>query len=343
MVLLAKASLWAKRAGRLVPVVLIYYAMSIMFVASSKSILLDLPEFPWLLSFTQQAVAALCSRLWLAAVHAPGVMRSVSRGQWRSIAGASITCWLGFACANVACSVMNASLVETIKATTPIPQVMIAASLGDRWPAVHVWQALAVIIVGVMLASYADSTCCALGIIACITMNCNFALSDNLVKRSYTLPCSLDASNLWYRSAQVGALCAAPVAVAEVMMCGPDAKAKLDTPHLRPVALMVLRNGFAFWLYNQMICELLGLVSMPTFAVLGSVRRAVTVVAVTLYFGTEVTLLNATGLCVAAAGFVHFLRCQAEAGQSAPVGKATVVPNANVSVDSHDVRGRSCS
>jgi len=322
---LEKALFRLRHSGAIMPWVLIYYAMSIAFVTTSKSVLLQLPHLPWTLSFLQCAVAAGCSRAWLASSRG-GVTQNISPQQWRFLIGGSVTCWLGFACANLACSAMNASLVETTKATTPIPQVLLAACLGDGWPTAHTRRALTVIVAGVMMASYADSTVCFWGLVACAFMNINFALSDNIVKLSYKLPGRLDASNLWFRSAQLGTLFAAPTALAEVMLLGAAEKRELGLALHGSSVLVALLSGFAFWLYNQAICELLGLVPIAVFAVLGSVRRAVTIVAVTLYFGTEVTLLNSTGLCVAALGFMHFMskREVKDTPQSPPAAK--VVP-----------------
>mmetsp|Transcript_9311 Transcript_9311/g.26169 ORF Transcript_9311/g.26169 Transcript_9311/m.26169 type:complete len:382 (-) Transcript_9311:6-1151(-) len=319
---LGKAELRTRRAGALVRWVLIYYTMSIAFVASSKSVLLRLPAFPWTLSFLQCAVAAWCARAWLASDRGPGVERSISAAQWRLVAAGSATCWLGFACANVACSVMNASLVETIKATTPIPQMLVGACMGEGWAPAHVRRALAVIVLGVMLASYADSSACLCGIVASLVMNVNFALADNIVKYSYKLPDRLDASNVWYRSAQLGTLFAAPAALVEVASCGPAAKMELTLAMQGPTLLLVLLSGCAFFLYNQSICELLGQVPISMFALLGSVRRAVTIAALMFIFRTEVTLLNTGGLCIVALGFTYFLTQQkAEGEQTSSAGK----------------------
>jgi len=66
---------------------------------------------------------------------------------------------------------------------------------------------------------------------------------------------------------------------------------------------VILLSSFAFFFYNQSICELLDHMPMSMFAVLGSVRRTLTIAAVTVYFGTPVTVMNIVGLCIVAWGF----------------------------------------
>lgn len=311
----ARAALRLRRVDASVYVlskwVALYYATNVVYVTSSKHVLLDLPTLPWSLSCCHWVVAVVCSKAWFACTRPHEDLQPVSPRQWRLVAAGTVTCWLGFACANVACAVMNASLVETIKATSPVPQVLIAVFLcGEALAPVRVLSALFVIVVGVGMASYADATACFRGLVATVFMNLNFAASDNIVKFSYQLPDKLDSTNMWYRTAHVSLVFSLPVAIVEIFLSGvATTGAQLGPEVFGSVALYahVLLGGASFFLYNQAICELLHLVPVSTFAVLGSVRRALTIVALTVHFGTEVTRLNIAGFAVVGLGFVLFL------------------------------------
>eukprot|EP00403_Amphidinium_massartii_P002572 CAMPEP_0178375350 /NCGR_PEP_ID=MMETSP0689_2-20121128/2841_1 /TAXON_ID=160604 /ORGANISM="Amphidinium massartii, Strain CS-259" /LENGTH=163 /DNA_ID=CAMNT_0019995337 /DNA_START=284 /DNA_END=772 /DNA_ORIENTATION=+ len=151
---------------------------------------------------------------------------------------------------------------------------------------------------GTALTAYSDSTISFWGVTATLCMILSFAATDNAVKRSYEFPDALDASNMWFRTCQVSTLVAAPAAVLELM------RYPLE-PAFYSVSnyAFVVASAIAFFLFNQAVTELLSRVSMSTFAILGSIRRAVTIMSVLLMFGEEITALNLIGLSIVCIGF----------------------------------------
>mmetsp|Transcript_101176 Transcript_101176/g.325983 ORF Transcript_101176/g.325983 Transcript_101176/m.325983 type:complete len:248 (-) Transcript_101176:16-759(-) len=199
---------------------------------------------------------------------------------------------------------MSASLVETIKATEPVPSVIFAAILmGEGWAPATEQIALAVVVTGVMLMSYAESTFQLSGLLATLSANFNFALGNNISKVSFARIDRLDPLNFWYRTVQVSAIIALPAALAEVRANG-FVPASMSFVVLLPVALL---NGCSFFLYNQATCVILDNVKMSVHAVLNSARRAVLIAATALYFGSGFSWINLLGAAVAFVGFAFYL------------------------------------
>lgn len=291
--------------------ILLNYSAAVAFVAGSKAVLLQLPNFPWTLSFLESVFAAWCSRAWMCA-SGNGLAKHISAAQWRLAAASSLLCWLAFASAIVACSVMSASLVETIKATTPLPGVLVAGCLGDGWPGRGVRKALVIIVLGVMMASCADTSASAQGVMSALLMTWGFASSDAIVRFSYTRSDRLDAATMWYLQVQMSIAFSALPAFLEVISCGPVDRTQLGLAMRSYTLLHILLAGIGWSCQNQSTGELLELLPIASFSIITSVRRAVVLVALLLIFRTEMTALNAVGLGVVFLGFVYYLEQQQE-------------------------------
>jgi len=225
---------------------------------------------------------------------------------------------LGLACTNAALGWMNANLVETIKATEPIPSVALAALLIGERTSVNECLSLTVVVVGVMMMSYTESTLALEGLAATIGANCMFALANNISKLSFARKDCLDALTFWHRTVQVSIVFAAPAAIAEFRRTGLLMRLASEQ-HLASLLAVVVLNGCAFFTYNRATCEVLIHVTMLCHSVLNTVRRAVMITAAALFFGSTASATNLLGAGVTSSGFVLFILQKRRSSPPLPV------------------------
>lgn len=301
----------------------VWYSGAVVCVITSKLLLERLPNHAWAHTFSQFFITLVFCRIWIAA--RPGEkLQKVSEGQRLLLLAEGLAVYVGLVSTNTAFGLMNASLVETIKALEPIPSVAIASlMLGEGWAPRPELLALAVIVIGVTMMSYAESTFLFSGLLATLSANFSFSMANNISKVSFQRADRLDALNFWYRSVQVSVLMAAPAAFAEVRANGlspvalpgdgPD-----GAPSLCSLVPLVLLNGLAFALYNQATCVVLEYINMTVHSVLNSLRRGVMIIATSIYFGSVVSTTNAMGACIASLGFAAFLAHRADKAAGPP-------------------------
>eukprot|EP00930_Biecheleria_cincta_P025135 TRINITY_DN17930_c0_g1_i2.p1 TRINITY_DN17930_c0_g1~~TRINITY_DN17930_c0_g1_i2.p1 ORF type:complete len:250 (+),score=24.83 TRINITY_DN17930_c0_g1_i2:38-751(+) len=193
-----------RRGGVVAAWTVIWYFAAVLCVISTKLILQVLPGLVWTLTFSQFMITLVCCRLQVLA----GTIQTVSRQQKVLVAGEGLSVYMGLILTNAALGCTNANLVETIKALEPIPTVIFAVLvIGERTSAVECF-ALAIVVVGIMMMSYQESTLVLVGVASTLGANCMFALANNISKISFGRSDALDALNFWYRAVQVGAVLA---------------------------------------------------------------------------------------------------------------------------------------
>lgn len=283
-----------------------WYSCAIMCVVTSKIFVQWHPNCVWTLSCSQFLFANLWSHVWMGCKPPQAGSKPISRAQALLIFGEAAACVLGFFCTNSAFHYMNANLVETIKATEPVPAVVFSRVLaGEKWPHFVEVASLSVIVVGVMLASYNDAALNLAGMVATICANVWMALANNISKVAVARDDNIDPAIFWYRTVQTATIITLPMALSEHMhrddfVPGAQLSIYRDLP-------LLLLNSATFFMYNQATCAILEYIRMSTHAVLNSVRRAVLIVSTTLYFASPISAMNVLGVGVAASGFVTFL------------------------------------
>merc|ERR1719198_240976 len=159
------------------------------------------------------------------------------------------------------------------------------------------------LVAGVMLASFGDLTLAMGGILAMLYANVSIALSNNITQVGFARPDRLTSTNSFYRTAQLGALVAFPAALLECRANWHAPSSVTDLMHMIP---LVVLNGCMFFIYNQAVYAILKCIKMATYSALNSIRRGVAIVATTLYFKSQVTVLNLVGLVGVACGFAWY-------------------------------------
>lgn len=285
-------------AGTVLRLILVWFSAASVNVIAAKIILSELHGFAWVLTCSQLAISWVCGTLYL------GKIKPLTKVQRRITFGAGATTWIGLVCTNQGFNYMNSSLVETIKAAEPVAGTIIGAWFTkEGWPPFAVLRSLAIVVAGVMLASYSDASFAFLGVLATILANFFFSCSNVFSKMNHELDDPLDAITYWHFDVCYGLCFAVICAVPEIYRL----VTTVEPTQLRALAPLVLLSGLAFWTYNACICLVTKHVNFSTFLVLNTVRRATLIMSSVAYFGIEVSRLNLFGLGIASLGFFVFL------------------------------------
>jgi len=278
----------------------LWYGGAIVNVITAKHILGRVGGYVWTLTLCQMTINQICARIYL------GRLKPFTREQRRLAFVGGLTTYLGFICTNEAFNVMNASLVETVKASEPVAGTIIS-SLATRegWPSFSIVRALAVVVVGVMMASYADASFVLFGLMCTLGSNTLFSCGNVCSKLNHELAEPLDGMTYWYADVSYAIWFALVGASWEIksLLSG-----DVDVEELQAVVPLVIVNGFAFWMYNSMMYTITRYVEFVTFSMLNTVRRGVLIIATMLYFSQECSMLNLVGLLITGVGFMLFIR-----------------------------------
>jgi drug/metabolite transporter (DMT)-like permease len=270
-------------------------------VITAKHILGKIGSYVWTLTLCQMTINQICARVYL------GKLKPLTRDQRRLAFAGGLTTYLGFICTNKAFSVMNASLVETVKASEPVAGIIISFLLTtEGWPSHQIVGSLAVVVVGVMMASYADASFIVFGVLCTLGSNTLFSCGNVCSKLNHELAEPLDGMTYWYADVSYGIwfalACALPWEIRSLY------NGDVIVEDLQAVVPLVLLNGLAFWLYNSMMYCITKYVEFATFQVLNTIRRGVLITATMFYFHQECSTLNLVGLGITSVGFVLFIR-----------------------------------
>jgi len=277
---------------------LLWFSAASVNVISAKIILSELHGYAWVLTFFQLVVSLVCGRLYV------GKTKPLTKVQRRITFGAGFSTWIGLVFTNQGFNYMNSSLVETIKAAEPAAGTIIGAFFTkEGWPSFPILRSLAIVVVGVMLASWSDASFALLGVLATVLANFFFSCSNVFSKMNHEQDEPLDAMIYWHCDVCYGLCFATICALPELHRLF----ATVETLQLRALAPITLLNGLAFWTYNACICLITKHVNFSTFLVLNTMRRATLIISSLMYFGIEMSMPNILGLGIAAIGFLVFL------------------------------------
>jgi len=285
-------------AGSVILLVLVWFSTASVNVIAAKITLSKLQGYAWVLTFSQLVISWVCGRLYL------GKIKPLTKVQRRITFGAGLTTWIGLVCTNQGFNYMNSSLVETIKAAEPVAGTIIGALFTkEGWPPFSILRSLAIVVVGVMLASWSDASFAILGVLATILANFFFSCSNVFSKMNHEQDEPLDGITYWHCDVCYGLCFAAIFAVPELHRL----LTTVEPMQLRALAPVVLLNGVAFWTYNACICLVTKHIHFSTFLVVNTIRRATLITSSVVYFGIEMSGLNMVGLGIASLGFLVFL------------------------------------
>jgi len=281
------------------PVVALWYGGAIVNVITAKTIFSRIGPYVWTLTLCQMTINQICARAYLGRL-------KLTREQRRLAFLGGLTTYLGFVATNQAFSVMNPSLVETVKASEPVAGTIIAGLLTtEGWPPFRIVRALAVVVVGVMMASYSDASFVLFGVMCTLGSNAMFSAGNVCSKLNHELAEPLDGMRYWYADVSYGIWFAAALALMEIksLLSG-----DVEIEKLQAVFPLVIMNGFCFWMYNSMMYVITKYVDFATFSVINTTRRAVLIISTVIWFRIEFTMLNVCGLLVTALGFTFFIK-----------------------------------
>eukprot|EP00419_Tripos_fusus_P002165 CAMPEP_0172682958 /NCGR_PEP_ID=MMETSP1074-20121228/18517_1 /TAXON_ID=2916 /ORGANISM="Ceratium fusus, Strain PA161109" /LENGTH=310 /DNA_ID=CAMNT_0013501729 /DNA_START=66 /DNA_END=998 /DNA_ORIENTATION=- len=282
------------------PVVALWYGGAVINVITAKHIFGRVGDYVWTLTLCQMTINQICARIYL------GRLKPLTRDQRRLAFLGGLTTYLGFICTNKAFSLMNPSLVETVKASEPVAGTIIS-SLATRegWPSFLIVRALAVVVAGVMMASYHNASFVLFGLVCTLGSNALFSCGNVCSKLNHELAEPLDGMAYWYADVSYGIWFALILALWEIktLLSG-----DVDLEDLQAALPLVIVNGIAFWTYNSMMYVVTKYVEFATFSVLNTTRRAVMITVTMLYFSQECTMTNLVGLLITGFGFLLFIR-----------------------------------
>jgi len=286
-------------------IVFVWFSAASVNVIAAKVILSKLHGYAWLLTCSQLVVSWVCGHLYLG-----GKIKPLTKVQRRITFGAGFTTWIGVVLTNEGFNYMNSSLVETIKAAEPVAGTVIGAFFTkEGWPPFTILRSLAIVVVGVVLASWSDASFAVIGVLCTICANVFFSCSNVFSKMNHEQDEPLDAITYWHCDVCYGLCFAAICALPELCRL----VTTVEPMQLRALAPLVLLNGLAFWTYNSCIVLVTKYVHFSTFLVLNTMRRATLIISSVLYFRIAMSRLNFVGLGIASLGFAAFLQQKIQA------------------------------
>mmetsp|Transcript_6989 Transcript_6989/g.11750 ORF Transcript_6989/g.11750 Transcript_6989/m.11750 type:complete len:265 (+) Transcript_6989:84-878(+) len=254
--------------------IILWFAASIAAVTTSKITVSSVG--PLQLCTVQFLAAALIERIQLAWVQ--HCIRPLAR-EAQLVKRVALTYTLGFAFTNIAFSLANASLVETVKAGEPISTVLLAAMMLGEVERVPTYISLVPIVLGVALASSGDATFNLPSSASTFAANICFSSRTVLTKKMKNAhpgcPCATSETCLFYHVSKLGLLLLLLPALslqsmAWLLVDGQLAnQAAAATPaNAMPLVMFLCFNATMYTMYNQMSWMVLSRVSSATHAVL---------------------------------------------------------------------------
>ena len=306
--------------------VVVWYFTGAFTNSSSKQALASLPmALPLTLTAVQHAAAALlgCLVYRVAGLqpYKPLPSRSEMEGGARSALGwLCVVYSLGFALTNASFGAVNASFVDTVKAAEPISTVALAVIfLANERITLRVLLALVPIVGGVGISSMAEASASVIGLCFALGSNCCFSarsIAAKLVGKRLGSD-RMDGANLFVHVNRLGLWLLLPAALAlegrQLLALG----AQLPADRLSASLRLFGFNGLMYYLNNQMNFLVLEQVDTLTHGIINCGRRVANILFAILWFGNRVTPSNATGISLALAGGLLYVRAKLEDGREA--------------------------
>lgn len=223
---------------------------------------------------------------------------------------------------------VNVSLAETLRSAEPVFSIVLALFFLKEEPVtLLMFISLFPIVIGGVLSSLSDATFSLEGLVFVTISNISFSLRSLLTKHTRKV-FPTDAFNLFYQISRAGLLILlVTLAMYEICwgMFVPKiaSKEKIGIKFVIKNFDLVMLNGFAYALYNQMSFYILSKVEMVTHAVANAIRRTVTILSSIWYFQHEVTFMNRLGIISSFFGVM--LYAKAKGAFSSRKGKSSGV------------------
>lgn len=293
--------------------IFIWYSSSVLAVVSSKKIMNSHP-LPFSLCSFQFLTSAIIS--WLISIITNNPLKPVETSTHIIIGTISVIFALGFIFMNFAYTCVNASFVEIIRSSEPIPSVILGYHLLKDNYSIYTYSTLLPICIGVALACYGDISYNHAGFIFANISNFCFSfravLSKNLFSYLKTRQGGpvMDELSFYYHICVRGVLLLLPVAlITESRSLHDTITGRKSTDVLISISYWpVVGNAIGYFLYNFMSYVAMSRTDLITHAVLNVFRRVFVIIFSCAYFNVPITYYNACGIGIACCGVILFSR-----------------------------------
>ena len=224
----------------------------------------------------------------------------------------SLTYTIGFVFVNLGYVIVNVSLAETLRSAEPVVSVVLALlCLTEEKVTYRVVVSLVPIVIGGAFSSMGDDTFSLEGLGFVTVSNVAFSVRSVLTKKAKKCYQGNSVS-VFYHVSRIGVLFLVFILAIGEMFSNLIGDGYLQIPHdlnLETMSVMLL-NGLAYSIYNQMSFFVLSKVDMVTHAVANAVRRTVTIVCSVWYFGNEISGMNALGIVSSVVGVMMYAKAK---------------------------------
>jgi drug/metabolite transporter (DMT)-like permease len=329
-------------ATGVVPMILFWYAMNVIFNIVNKKVLLVFP-FPWLVTLAQFTMVIACSVAGWMSGTIPSPLGEMSPGFFWKLLPAAVFHALGNGLGSLAFATSSVSFTHVVKCTEPV--WMAAGSFlmtGSKLPAAQVLT-LVPVMLGVAIASMGELSFTWTGLFAALGSTISFAGRGIFAKR--LMDCSngqkgMSPLNVQAMDSMLALALTLPVAL---FLDGPGvARTELDAP-LAHIVTLLASVGLTYFLFNFGAFNLLDKLDVVSHAVCNLGKRIFVIGASIVFFGTPLTVRAVFGTCITIAGSGLYSYVKATSGkpkQPPLVQKPTVVALSGATVQGD--RGVSC-
>jgi solute carrier family 35 protein E1 len=292
--------------------VCLWYSTAVFCITTSKKILLIFP-FPIALCVSQFSLATIITFLIKKKYDCPP-----QDNFWYIIWKISISYTFGFIFTNIAFNLVNASFVETIKASEPISTVIFGYIIIKERNSLTTYSTLIPICIGVGISCIGELYFSMYGFIFALLSNICFSTRAVYGRQLFIeYPSSIDEINLFYSISSIGLLILVPLVVVTEGSQIYHYFINTSTEFIHLVQLVVV-NGVAYTIYNIASFIVLSKVLVVTHAVLNVFRRVAIISATSYYFSISLTMLNIYGVVLAIAGVISFVLSKHSIDRSKP-------------------------
>eukprot|EP00924_Labyrinthula_sp_SR-Ha-C_P002997 maker-scaffold_58-snap-gene-0.25-mRNA-1 protein AED:0.06 eAED:0.08 QI:0/0.5/0.66/1/1/1/3/64/314 len=231
---------------------------------------------------------------------------------------------LGFLFVNSGYLLVNVSLAETLRSTEPLISVFLAKFyLSEAKINNLIIFSMIPIAVGGALSSAGDSSFSLIALLCVMISNMSFSLRSLITKQVKAHQKNMNlvypdkthfeynAFQLFYLVSKIGLVSLLFVMmlkeVLSILTGFNELSVSEDIVDINPDDVrLIITNGVAYFLYNQMSFYVLSKVSLVSHAVANAFRRVVTIIFSVWYFGNYINQINALGITLAIVGVLLY-------------------------------------
>jgi drug/metabolite transporter (DMT)-like permease len=216
-----------------------------------------------------------------------------------------------------------ASLVQTVKASSPVFAVIVSCILYRKFTSTKTVLALIPIIAGVVLCAVTEIEFDMLGFVGAVLSTLMGVLQTFASKRFLSLKVEKSLVLFHMLVCLASMMLVVPFRLLNSLQHMGTPPPIESAPATGGIAALLVISALCNW--GQTMCSMLVLSRLSTLShqVANVLRRLIVIVGSLLYFGGEITLLKMTGICLALGGF--FLYKQSQKGQPKIKAKTSTI------------------